>query len=105
MTPQGRPHEPGEGLTLAEVIEWAFDYRGNVTVVQVDGTEVEGYLFNRNNDTPAPFVEMFDLTGAGPVKIFCSDIRNIKLTGKDPAAGLSWTAWVERRKTEEAGRR
>ena len=105
MSLEGWVPEVGKHLTLAEVVEQAFDYRGNVTVVKVDGTEVEGYLFNRNNDVPAPFIEMFDLTEAGPVKIFCSEIRNIKFTGKDPAAGLSWTAWVERKKKEEAGRR
>ena len=34
--------------SLAEVIDQAFDYRGNVTVVQTDGSETVGYLFNRN---------------------------------------------------------
>ena len=105
MTLEGWVPELGEHLTLGDVVEQAFDYRGNVTVVKVDGTLVEGSLFNRNNDAPAPFIQMFDLTGAGPVKIFFSEIRNIKFTGKDPAAGASWTAWVERKKTEEAGHR
>lgn len=105
MTLQGRAPEPGESLRLDQVIEQAFDYRGNVTVVKADGTLVEGYLFNRNNDAPDPFIQMFDLAGAGPVKIFYAEIRNIEFTGKDPAAGASWAAWVERRKREEGGHR
>lgn len=91
-----------ESLTLAQVIELAFDYRGNTTAVKVDGTEVEGYIFNRNNDVPEPFIQMFDLVGNGPFKILYSEIRNIKFTGKDMAAGNSWHAWIERREREKA---
>ena len=46
-TLEGWTPEIGGGLTLEEVVERAFDYRGNVTVVRTDGAEVEGYLFNR----------------------------------------------------------
>jgi len=101
MTLEGWVPELGEDLTLAQAIELAFDYRGNTTVVKVDGTEVEGYIFNRNADVPEPFILMFDLAGNGPFKILYSEIRNIKFTGKDMAAGKSWTAWVERKKEEE----
>ncbi len=92
--------ELGETPTLAQVIELAFDYRGNTAVVKVDGTEVEGYIFNRNADVPEPFIQMFDLAGDGPFKILYSEIRNIKFTGKDMAAGKSWAAWIERKKKE-----
>ena len=94
---QGRVPDPEEGVNLARVIDLAFDYRGNVTVVKVDGTELEGYLFNRNSDAPAPFVQMLDLHGNGPIRIPYSEIRNIRFTGKDAAAGQSWKAWLERK--------
>ena len=102
MTLEGWVPEPGESLTVAEVIDLAFDYRGNVTVVKVDETEVEGYIFNRNNDVLEPFIQMFDLAGNGPFKILYSEIQNVKFTGKDAAAGKSWAAWVERKETEKA---
>jgi len=82
---------------LAQAIEQAFDYRGNVTVVKVDGAELEGYLFNRNSEAPDPFIQVFDLSGDGPLTIPYSAIRNIKFTGKDMAAGQSWKAWLERK--------
>ena len=66
MTLEGWVPQIGEYLTLAEVIDLAFDYRGNVTVAKVDGAEVEGYIFNRNADVPEPFIQMFDLAGNGP---------------------------------------
>jgi hypothetical protein len=40
MTLEGWVPKIGEYLTLAEVIDLAFDYRGDATVVKVDGTEV-----------------------------------------------------------------
>jgi hypothetical protein len=102
MTLEGWVPELGEYLTLAQVIDLAFDYRGNVTVLKTDGAEVEGYLFNRNAEAPTPFIQMFDLAGNGPLTILYSEVRNIKFTGKDTAAGNSWLAWLERREKEKA---
>ncbi len=100
---EGWVPEIGGDLTLARVIDLAFDYRGNTTVVTTDGTEIEGYLFNRNGDVPDPFVQVFDATGAGPFTIRYAEIRNVKFTGRDPAAGSSYAAWLERRERERAG--
>src|SRR5438874_1481297 len=63
---EGWVPEMGHGVTLEEVIERAFDYRGNVTVVKTDGTRLEGYVFNRNRDLPMPFIQVFDGAGGGP---------------------------------------
>lgn len=100
MTFQGWVPKPGEFLTLAQVIDLAFDYRGDTTVVKADGTEVEGYIFNRSEDVPEPFIQMFDLGGNGPFTILYAEIQNIKFTGKDMAAGNSWLAWLERKEQE-----
>ena len=102
MALEGWVPDLGEHLTLAEVIDCAFDYRGNTTIVTRDGTELVGYLFNRNRLVPAPFVQFFDENGGGPFTVPYADIVNIKFTGKDTAAGNSWKAWVERREKEKA---
>lgn len=102
---QGWVPELGESLALARVIDLAFDYRGNVTVVKTDGTEIVGYLFNRNPDGPAAYIQMFDLAGNGPLTLLYSEIRNIRFTGRDMAAGNSWLAWLEgkdKQKSEKA---
>jgi hypothetical protein len=93
--------EPMVGVeaSLEDVIERAFDYRGDVTVVRGDGTELVGYLFNRNAEVAEPFVQMFDRAGAGPFTILYGEIREIRFTGKDTAIGRSYEAWL-RRKTE-----
>src|SRR2546430_11576102 len=66
---EGWVPEIGDRVTLEEVIERAFDYRGNVTVVRADGARLEGYVFNRNRDVPVPFIQVFDRAGAGPYDI------------------------------------
>jgi hypothetical protein len=91
-----------EYLSLAEVVDLAFDYRGNTTIIKSDGTEIVGYLFNRNRELPEPYLQYFDLAGNGPFKLLYSEIQNIKFTGKDPAAGNSWQAWLERKEKEKA---
>jgi len=103
MSLQGWVPEIGAYLTVAEVIEFAFDYRGNTTIVRTDGTEVVGYVFNRNRSVPEPFVEFFDEAGDGPFRMPYREIANIKFTGRDTAAGNSWKAWLERRERERAG--
>jgi hypothetical protein len=65
--------------------------------VKTDGTQLEGYLFNRNEDVPEPFVQIFDVNSDGPVRIRYSEIRTIRFTGRDPAAGSSYAAWLRRK--------
>jgi hypothetical protein len=92
----------GPDLSLAEVVELAFDYRGNTTVMTTDGRALVGYLFNRDGRAAEPFVQMFDEAGNGPVTIPYRDIANVVFTGKDTAAGSSWKAWIERKERERA---
>jgi len=102
MSLEGWTPQIGPYLTLDEVIEHAFDYRGNITVVRTDGAEIVGYLFNRSARAPDPFVEMVDEAGEGPLRIRVADIATIAFTGKDTAAGNSWTAWLERKEKDRA---
>ena len=93
-TLEGWAPEVGGDVSLASIIDRAFDYRGNVTVVKTDGSETVGYLFNRNGDAPEPFVQMFDVNGGGPFTIPYLEIRTIRFTGRDTAAGNSYAAWL-----------
>ena len=102
MSLQGWIPEIGPDLSLAEVVERAFDYRGNTTLVRRDGSEVVGYVFNRNASLPEPFLQYFDEAGDGPFTLRYAELATIKFTGRDPAAGSSWKAWVERRERERA---
>ena len=64
MTLEGWVPQIGEHLTLDEVVEFAFDYRGNTTIVKTDGAEVVGYVFNRNRAVAAhPHVDATGIHG------------------------------------------
>jgi hypothetical protein len=93
---------PGGDVRLSDVIDRAFDYRGNVTVHRQDGSVIVGYLFNRNAQVAAPYIQMFDADGSGPFSILYAEIQAISFTGKDPAAGNSYTAWLERKAAAKA---
>ena len=102
MSLEGWVPQVNDYTSLHEVVDFAFDYRGNTTVVKTDGSEVVGYIFNRNADVPEAFIQLFDEQGDGPFTIRYRDIATIKFTGKDTAAGNSWKAWVERKEKEKA---
>jgi hypothetical protein len=102
MTLEGWVPEVGPYLTLAEVVDFAFDYRGYTTLVKTDGTEVVGYVFNRSADGAEPFLEYLDERGEGPFRLPYAELTNVKFTGKDTAAGNSWKAWLERKEREKA---
>ena len=110
MTLEGWIPEIGAHLTLGEVIDFAFDYRGNTTIVKTDGTEVIGYIFNRDARTAEPYLQYFDERGEGPFTLPYASITAVKFTGKDMAAGNTFKAWLERKDRQkaaaaEAGRR
>jgi hypothetical protein len=100
---EGWAPEPDLQMPLASIIELAFDYRGNTTVVKRDGTELHGYVFNRDADAPAPYLEVFDL-GGGAHRVPYAEVRTIHFTGKDTAAGKSYAAWLARKQAETAER-
>ena len=91
----------GGGVTLPEVVDRAFDYRGDVTVVRRDGSSLVGYIYNRERQASEPYLQMFDPSGASHTVRY-AEIRTIAFTGKDAAAGKSFEAWL-RRKDEAPG--
>jgi hypothetical protein len=103
-TLEGWAPEPAAELPLGRIVELAFDYRGNTTIVKRDGTELYGYVFNRDADAPSPYLEMFDADGGGPHRVPYAEVRTIHFTGRDTAAGKSYAAWLARKQAEKAGR-
>ena len=94
---EGWSPEVTEDLPLAAIVDFAFDYRGNVTLVMADGSERTGFVSNRDSRAAEPFLQLFDEEGNGPVTIPYAHLRTIRFSGRDTAAGTSWKAWVERR--------
>jgi hypothetical protein len=83
-------------MSVPELIERAFAYRGFVTVARRDGSLVVGYLYDR---TPS-HVEMYDETATQRIRIARAEIADIAFTGEDTAAKAQ-RVW-EKRKVEIA---
>lgn len=102
----GRARETVEGWVpelateeeIREALEKAFDYRGDVTLTKKDGTKLEGYIFDRITGPAltSSFVRILPKDSTGRQKIAYSDIAALAFSGRDPAAGKSWEAWVKK---------
>lgn len=97
---EGRVFRPGTPLELAETIEQAFDYRGDVILELTSGETLEGYLFNREPSGGSPFVEMFPNGRSGASRIYYRDVVSVAFTGKDTASGKSWEAWIAKKESQ-----
>ena len=83
---------------LREALEKAFDYRGDVTLTTKDGKKLEGYIFDRVSGPTlvSSFVRLLPKDSNQRQKIAYADIAALAFTGRDPAAGKSWEAWVRK---------
>jgi hypothetical protein len=102
----GREHENLEGW-VAELgtesdaraaLEKAFDYRGDVTLALKDGSSLVGYVFDRQIGASLAdsFVRIIPVNQRERIKVAFSDIRTLKFTGKDTAAGKSFDSWIKK---------
>jgi hypothetical protein len=95
---QGWVPSVGSEDELREALEKAFDYRGDVTITRKDGTQVDGYLFDRRQakTLSESLVRILPANGTGRVSISYSDVAALSFSGRDSAAGKSWEAWVRK---------
>jgi hypothetical protein len=81
-----------------QLVEKAFDYRGDVTLQLKDGRSLVGYVFNREHQgskrCSEPFLELMPSTSPDKVPFKYSEISTIQFTGEDTAAGKSWDEWM-----------
>ena len=89
----------GDPGSLEEMVEIAFDYRGDVTLLLRDEDDLVGYLANRSicRQVPAEsWIEVFPATGGPRRRISLVAIRGLILSGKDVASGKSWENWLKK---------
>ena len=89
----------GDPGSLQEIVEIAFDYRGDVTILLRDEDDLVGYLANRSicRQVPAEsWIEVFPATGGPRRRISLVAIRGLILSGKDVASGKSWENWLKK---------
>ena len=99
-SPEGRVFQPATFAELAEAVELAFDYRGDVTVSLTSGESLSGYLFNRQISGPDSFLEVFPSDSSQARHIRYDQISTIAFTGEDTATGKSWETWIAKKDSE-----
>ena len=102
----GTVHESVEGWVpalateddLRVALEKAFDYRGDVAITKKDGSKIDGYIFDRvtGANLESSFVRVLPRDFNQRVKISYAEIAALAFSGRDPAAGKSWEAWVRK---------
>ena len=102
----GREREQLEGWVpelasdseVREALEKAFDYRGDITITRKDGSQVQGYLYDRRtgSNLAESLVRIMPNNGGGRLSIAYSDIAGLAFTGRDTAAGKTFDAWVKK---------
>jgi hypothetical protein len=97
---EGRVFRPRTPKELAEAVEKAFDYRGDVTLKLMSGETVEGYIFNRIPTGSRPLLQIFPKGEPDERVIGYAEVVSIAFTGKDTASGKSWEAWVAKKESQ-----
>src|SRR5690242_3692751 len=83
---------------IHQVLEKAFDYRGDVIITRRNGVKVEGYVFDRRTGKTLAdsFVRIIPNNAREKLSIAYSDVAALKFSDRDPAAGKSFEAWVKK---------
>jgi hypothetical protein len=83
---------------VRNALEKAFDYRGDVKITCKDGSVVDGYVYDRKAGATLAnsLVRVLPANGSPRVNIPYSEIAALVFSDRDPAAGKSWEAWVNK---------
>jgi hypothetical protein len=97
---EGRLFRPASFDEVAEAVELAFDYRGDVTLSLKSGESLCGYLFNRRIAGSESSLELFPAESPNAILIRYDEIVAIAFTGEDSASGKSWEVWMAKKESE-----
>ncbi len=97
VTLQGWAVDMGDPAMTLEVLEKAFDFRGDCTITGADGREVTGYIFDRKRGAGLgdSYVRLMTAESDEKVKIGYDAVRRVSF-GKDAAHGKTFENWVKR---------
>lgn len=94
---QGYSVDLADPASTMDILEKAFDFRGDCTLTLANSSSVTGYIFDRRRgrDLASSSVRLLTATSDDKVTIPFSDIRRIEF-GKDAAHGKSFETWVKK---------
>jgi hypothetical protein len=88
---------------IFDAFEKAFDYRGDITITRIDGSRLEGYIFDRKagKNLDDSIVRLYPAASNEKMSIRYSDIARLEF-GKDRAVGKHWEDWVRKYNEKKA---
>jgi hypothetical protein len=89
---------------IRAALEKAFDYRGDITLTLKDGSNIEGYIFDRRTagTLADSVVRLFPKDRDEKISIRYADIARLEFTGRDTAAGKSFQTWLKKYQEKKA---
>ncbi len=99
-SPEGHSVRPRTREELIELIELAFDYRGDVTIELTAGRKFEGYVSNRDTRAARPYLDIIPQEGPETVQIPYDEIVAVTFSGEDTAFGKSWHEWMSKHESQ-----
>lgn len=92
---QGLVVDSADPSRLAQALELALDYRGDVTLVLRSGRTIEGYVYDRRHK-PTPAIRVLVKDSEERVLIPDGELQRVEFSGKDTAAGKTFENWIRR---------
>jgi hypothetical protein len=82
---------------LAQGMDDAVDYRGDLTIALKNGERLAGYVFDRDHSTLRLIA-----SDRRRFTVSSQDIESISFSGRDMADGRSWEAWIRKYAAKKA---
>jgi hypothetical protein len=97
-SPAGWAVDVSDAGTAMDVLEKAFDFRGDVRLTLEGGTVVEGYVFDRRRGAGLSdsTVRLLCPGSDEKVSVGWGTVRHVAFSERDPAAGKSFETWVKK---------
>ncbi|MBG84368.1 MAG: hypothetical protein CMJ40_07480 [Phycisphaerae bacterium] len=93
---QGFTSDRSDENEFSAALAAAVDYRGDVTIMQENGTEEMGYLFDLTGDIADGNVGFMTKEDTSPRRLATSTIKSITFSGRDTAEGKSFDTWIKK---------
>ncbi|MEM7244985.1 MAG: hypothetical protein AAF533_06545 [Acidobacteriota bacterium] len=98
----GRRFESLSEADRDDLLDAARDYRGDVTIVTADGTELTGFLYDHDGAGAEARVKLL-LPDGGKEAVSVDHVSGIGFSERDPSGGKSLENWQRRfEKTRQA---
>lgn len=93
MTPDADRRDARAGIDALAALA---GYRGDLALTMRDGSTIEGFVFDLREGAEGAEVHLLPADGGARRAIAGCEVVSVTPSGRDPASGRSWEAWIRR---------